>query len=348
MVKYIKILEETADKNSRNNRKIKKTGLRLIIMKWKGGIRLSSSGLSVHLFVPNSAKSEFHIRTGRNRPEKNKNPDVNAEQSYEQAMIEDFKEQNSPENKRLQEIYNKFRAGKELTVEELEYLAKHNPQMYKEIKEIMMEREAMELQMKLAKTKQEVAAVCMNKLTNIKETMGTGETAEKQAMKTMARTNQIAAAHIEFTASIEYREKEDEKTQAEDRREELEESQEQLEEQIEAVSEFSEEPDTTDKLLEEWMSMGTEEGKTSETGMSETGTKAVDILRDIEKENDEQERERTRLNRKRRTPGCSVRPRPFIQPDYESLRLKVKDLYGSSARADKGRMSGAGYINVLM
>ncbi len=95
---------------------------------------MSSLGLSIHYFVPNSAKSEFHIRTGRNRPEKNKKPDMNAEQSYEQAMIEDFKEQHSPENKRLQEIYNKFRAGKELTAEELEYLAKHNPEMYKEVK----------------------------------------------------------------------------------------------------------------------------------------------------------------------------------------------------------------------
>ncbi len=309
---------------------------------------MSSLGLSIHYFVPNAAKSEFHIRTGRNRPEKTEKPDMNAEQSYEQAMIEDFKEQHSPENKRLQEIYNKFRAGKELTAEELEYLAKHNPEMYKEVKEIMMEREAMELQMKLAKTKQEVAAVCMNKLTNIKETMGTGETAEKQAMKTMARTNQIAAAHIEFTASIEYREKEDEKTQAEDRREALEESQEQLEEQIEAVSEFSEDPDITDKLSEEWKNMGTEDGKTSETPVAEKGAKAADILRDIETENDEQERERKRLNRKRRNPGNSATPRPYIQPDYESLWLKVRDLYGSSNKADKGRISGTGHINVLM
>lgn len=295
---------------------------------------MSSTGLNVHLFVPNSAKSEFHIRTGRYRPEKNKQPDVNAEQSYEQAMIEDFKEQNSPGNKRLQEIYNKFRAGKELTVEELEYLAKNDPEMYKEVKEIMMEREAMELQMKLAKTKQEVAAVCMNKLTNIKETMGTGGTAEKQAMKTMVRTNQMAAAHVEFTASIEYREKEDEKTQAEDRRESLEESREQLDEQTEDVLELSEDL------------QGAEAGDLNppESQAMEKGAKAVGILRDIEKENEEREREHTRLNRKHKKSGNSASARPFIQPDYEGLWLKVRDLYKNSGRAT----SGAGRFNVLM
>lgn len=306
---------------------------------------MSSSGINVRLFVPGSAKTEFHIRTGGNDSGKNKKTDINAEQSYEQAMIEDFKEQHSPENKRLQEIYNKFRAGKELTAEELEYLAKHDPKMYKEVKEIMMEREAMELQMKLAKTKQEVAAVCMNKLTDIKETMGTGETAEKQAMKTMARTNQIAAAHIEFTASIEYREKEDEKTQAEDRRESLEESKEQPDEQIEAVSEKT---DTMDTLPEDLQGVSSEEPKPSGSPVPEQGAKAVDLLRDIERENDEQERERTRLNRKHRRSGFSASARPFIQPDHENLWLKVRDLYGNGGRAEKGRMSETGHFNVLM
>ncbi|MCI8668044.1 MAG: hypothetical protein HFI34_00765 [Lachnospiraceae bacterium] len=309
---------------------------------------MGSLGLDVHLFVPNTTKSEFHIRTGGIRSGKNKNPDRSVEQSYEQAMIENFKEQHSPENKRLQEICSKFRAGKELTAEELEYLAKHSPEMYKEVKEIMMEREAMELQMKLAKTKQEVEAVCMNKMTNIKDTMGTGETAEKKAMKTMAYTNQIAAAHIEFTASIEYREKEDEETQAEDRRESLEKSQKQLEEQIEAVSEFSGNQDTMDMFSEDIQGTSTEELKVSETAVSEKGSKAVDILRDIEKENDEQERERTRLNRKYRKSGFSASVRPFIQPDYESLWLKVRDLYGNSGRTDKGRMSETSRFNVLM
>lgn len=94
--------------------------------------------------------------------------------------------------------------------------------------------------------------------------------------------------------------------------------------------------------------MGTEDGKTSETPVAEKGAKAADILRDIETENDEQERERKRLNRKRRNPGNSATPRPYIQPDYESLWLKVRDLYGSSNKADKGRISGTGHINVLM
>lgn len=305
---------------------------------------MSYSGLNVHLFVPNPMKSELHIRTGMNHSNKNKKSDVSAEQSYEQALIEDFKEQHSPENNRLQEIYNKFKAGKELTVEELEYLAKHSPEMYKEVKEIMMEREAMELQMKMAKTKQEVADICMNELTNIKDTMGSGEMAEKQAMKTMARTNQIANAHIEFTASIEYREKEDEKTQAEDRREKLEESQEQLEEQIEAVSEFS---DNIEQLSEDMHIKEAEGAEPSKDIPAEKGKKAVDRLQDIEEEKEEQEREHTRLNRKRKKSGYPA-ARPFIQPDYETLWLKVKDLYGSGGRADKGKTSGTGHINVLM
>lgn len=149
--------------------------------------------------------------------------------------IDQFKESNSPENDKVSQIYGKFRAGKEL-----DYLARYSPEIYQEVKEIMMERKALEMRMKLAKTKLEVNAAITNETVNIKNTMGTGEQAKKNAMKTMARVNQTNDAAIRFKASAEYREKDDEKTQAEDTQARLEEQEELFLEQEEKLLEQAE------------------------------------------------------------------------------------------------------------
>lgn len=168
--------------------------------------------------------------------------------------IEQFKETNSPENDKISQIYGKFRAGKELSGEELDYLARYSPELYQEVKEVIMERKALEMRMKLAKTKLEVNAAITNSAANIKKTMGTGEQAERQAMKTMARVNQTNDAGIRFKASAAYKEKDDEKTRAEDMLAELEEQEELLKAQEEILKEqreiIEEQKDGSDEMAE--------------------------------------------------------------------------------------------------
>lgn len=166
----------------------------------------------------------------------------------EDILIEQFKEEHSPEKTRVEEIYAKFRAGKELTPDELKYLAENEPEVYKEVMEIIRERKAMEAQMKLAKTKQEVSSVHVNKMTNIKAAMGHGKQAESQAMKTMTRANQMMDAYTKFTSTKEYREKDDERSQALRRREELLRMEELLEERKDKTDEEKEQPE---KILKE-------------------------------------------------------------------------------------------------
>lgn len=210
----------------------------------------------------------------------------------EEILIEQFKEENSPENSRVSEIYGKFRAGKELTPEELKYLAENSPEIYKDVMEIIRERKAMEMQMKLAKTKQEVSSVRLNKMTNIKATMGNGKQAENQAMKTMARANQMSDAYIKFTATIEYKDKEDERSQALKRREKILEQEELLEE--------------LNKKLED----GREK------------------LREPEEDKNDKEDEETEKKKRRRSRDITEAAKVYIDiADYELLRLKIDNLY---------------------
>lgn len=259
--------------------------------------------------------------------EKKETKKTSIEKSYEQSLIDDFKEHNSPQNNRISEIYNKFKGGKELTSEEMEYLAKNSPEIYKEVKEIMMEREAMELQMELAKTKQEVANICLNEMTSIKKNMGTGKQTEAQAMKIMARTNQMADAHIQYTASIEYREKEDAVTQAEELREKLRESQEQIDEQKERqkdeeihIAELKSDTEVETEFARE---------ENSDIESISDSKKAVNLLQDIEEEKDEQKKEQQRQNRRHKKNDQQIQSVKNMQLDYETLWMKTKNLYRS-------------------
>lgn len=210
----------------------------------------------------------------------------------EEILIEQFREENSPKNNRVSEIYGKFRAGKELTPEELKYLAENSPEIYKDVMEILRERKAMEMQMKLAKTKQEVSSVHMNKMTNIRATMGNGKQAENQAMKTMARANQMSDAYIKFTATAEYKDKEDERSQALERREKI------LEQEA---------------LLEEL-------NKEPEECSEKSGKPAED-------ENDREDK-KTEKKKHRRSRDIAEAAKVYIDiADYKLLRLKIDNLY---------------------
>lgn len=160
-----------------------------------------------------------------------------SEQTQEQVLIDNFKEEHSPENRKISQIYYKFVGGKKLTAEELNYLAEYSPELYKQVREIMMERQALEMRMKMAKTKLEVQEAAMDTLNYAKKTGESKEQEEAGATKAMARSNQLFNAYREFTASPEYKEKEDTKTQTEEMRDKLEESEEQNIEELPAEAE---------------------------------------------------------------------------------------------------------------
>ena len=82
--------------------------------------------------------------------------------SAEQLQINQFREQNSPQKNRAKQIFYKFRAGQKLTAEELDFIAKEEPGTYRQIRQIMQERQMMEAQMEAAETKEEVAAIRLN------------------------------------------------------------------------------------------------------------------------------------------------------------------------------------------
>lgn len=156
--------------------------------------------------------------------------------SPQQRMIDDFKEKHSNEANKTNAIFYKFRAGKKLTPEELEYLARESPQMYRQVREVMMERQAMEAQMEMAESKEEVAEIHVNQVNKIMTTMGTGEEAKRSAEKTMARANQTEAAYTEFTASLAYHELEDMESKTQEQRERLRGQKEQQEEIAEEIA----------------------------------------------------------------------------------------------------------------
>lgn len=263
--------------------------------------------------------------------------DTGIVESYEQSLIDDFKEQNSPKNNKINQIYGKFLAGKELSQGELEYLAKNSPEMYKEVCKIMLERKAMEQRMKRAETKQEVSMISVNAVANVKKTMGTGEQAKSQATATMARSNQFSNAYVKYTATPDYKHKEDAKTQAEDMRAKLEQIEAEMMERKKAAeeaellaevsmlemaenTEISEESDTLEEAV------GLENAAATKSEASE----AKEIFDTIE------EQERRRRKRKIRQHGSGGDDTPKIHDikqlniDYESLWKKTKELYRSS------------------
>lgn len=290
--------------------------------------------------------SNYHVVTGKRK----KSADKKEELTQEQVMINQFKEQHSRENTKSSDIYSKFRAGKKLTPEELEYLAKESPELYKQIKEIMMERQAMEEQMEAAESKEEVASIHLNQVMNIKQTMGTGEEAERQAEKTMARVNQTGAALKEYTATAEYKEKEDAKSRAEELREQLEELErqqeafrdriaEKQEEEAEAVSEETEEAASGSSSAtfgeygsseEQIISGSGAASKPSDDGEQELAEESPERM----STDDGKEKAGIRRRRKKKhAPLPDEKAFRIAAADYKELRQKVRELYHTERNA---------------
>lgn len=274
----------------------------------------------MNITIDRSKAMQFQAVIGNSMTKKKKEPE---KLSGEELMIRQFKEENSRENNRIKEIYAKFRAGKKLSPEEMDYIAKEAPELYRQVKEILMERQAMEAQMEMAESKEEVAQVHANQMSKIQATMGTGEEAEQNAEKNMARVNHMQAAFQEFTASVEYKEKEDMKSRTEEKRDLLEELEQQQKAYRDKITEKIEDiEDMTDGIIaetEEKDSVGVQD-KVKEKMLEEA----------LEFEDDKE----TVKHRKRGRKSQKVVSNPYITAsvDIRDLRLKVKELYSSERK----------------
>lgn len=279
--------------------------------------------------------------------------------SYEKQLIDNFKEQNSPKNTRINQIYGKFKAGCELTGEELAFLAKESPEMYKKVCEVMQERRALEARMQHAKTKQEVSLVNVNAAMTVKSNMGTGEQAEANAEINMARTNQFAQAYAKYTATLEYKNKEDYKSEAEEMHRKLEALADEREENSDELAETTEQMEAMAESVAESMDvMDEEQAVTDDVQMSDVDRAVMELSGNVElltkpedtqrqgkaqerkqdtfvRALDEQEHRRKKVKNqikksKTKNVGSPVQTSP-ANVNYKDLLEKTKALYAGSS-----------------
>jgi len=156
------------------------------------------------------------------------------------------------ESNKLADISAKVKAGSALTSEEIEYLQKNNPEIYREYVEVKSEKQAYERQLKSCKTKEDVERLKMTKMGSFmaeaKSVMNNPnlpkgkklELAEKLLKKIMG----VQKVHMKFVESEEYHSlptEEELAREAEDKAEQTEESVENIKEGIQKDLEFTEE-----------------------------------------------------------------------------------------------------------
>lgn len=119
----------------------------------------------------------------------------------QQQMAEAQKTKEQGENDpKAQQLMEKFKGGEKLSPEEMAYIRKTAPEMAKYIDNIMQEREAMELSMKLAPTKTDVQMVAMN----AGKQMNQYESEDREV-----RLRHLANAKFEYEKPDQYKEKPD-------------------------------------------------------------------------------------------------------------------------------------------
>jgi len=90
-------------------------------------------------------------------------------------------EKNDNSQEKLQKILSKFRAGKKLTPEELEYLRQYAPEMYQKVIKIQQQREEVEQQLQAAQTKEQVQQI-VSQVTTMIAGAAKGDEFTKEAM----------------------------------------------------------------------------------------------------------------------------------------------------------------------
>lgn len=136
------------------------------------------------------------------------------EMTAEERMIARYQEdiEKMRKNDAMNSIANKLRSGQELTPDEVQYLQRNNPAMYKEYQEIKNEKEAYERELKNCKTKEDVDRLKINKmngyLAEAKSVMNNPNIpkGQKKALmeKILGKTMGIESVHMEFVNSDKY------------------------------------------------------------------------------------------------------------------------------------------------
>ena len=154
--------------------------------------------------------------------EKKANKDWRKDSSLtgEEKMICQFQEDlaNMREGNKTEEIASKVYSGQRLSTEELEYLQRECPELYKDYMEIRNEREGYERKLKNCKTKEEVDRVKTNQMSQYAATakktfnnpnIPLGEK-YRIARKLLAKITGVVEAEAEFKATKQYKDLESE------------------------------------------------------------------------------------------------------------------------------------------
>ncbi len=143
-------------------------------------------------------------------------PNLTAEQRTVKQFQEDLA--NMREGNKTEEIASKVYSGQRLSTEELDYLQKECPELYKDYIEIRNEREGYERKLKNCKTKEEVDRVKTNQMNQYAATakktfnnpnIPLGEK-YRIARKLLAKITGVVEAEAEFKASKQYKDLESE------------------------------------------------------------------------------------------------------------------------------------------
>lgn len=136
------------------------------------------------------------------------------EMTAEERMMARYQEdiEKMRKNDTMNSISNKLRSGQELTPEEVQYLQRNNPAMYKEYQEIKSEKEAYERELKNCRTKEDAERLKINKmngyLAQAKSVMNNPNIpkGQKKAImeKILGKTMGIENVHMKFVNSARY------------------------------------------------------------------------------------------------------------------------------------------------
>lgn len=211
----------------------------------------------------------------------------------QEKMLCQFREDliNMREGNRLEEISSKIRSGQDLTSEEIEYLQKECPQLYRDYVEIKNEKEAYERKLKNCETKEEVDRLKVNQMgqyvAQAKKTFNNPNIplSEKYriACKILGKISGISEVEAEFKASAAYKELESEQDIRRREHAEAEASEELAKELGESETEnvVEEGGETADEESTGEDGEGISGGATTEKGTI-TDTEATDLPSDTE------------------------------------------------------------------
>lgn len=132
----------------------------------------------------------------------------------EDPQIRQFKEdlQRMRENKEMSSISTKLKSGGTLTFEEIEYLKKNSPELYREYLEVQNEKAAYERQLKNCKTKEEVEKLRVSRMSSFlaeaKEIVGNANIPKEKKLslleKLLKKVMGDQSVHMNFVESAQY------------------------------------------------------------------------------------------------------------------------------------------------